>query len=92
MATPFSKKVEILGDYYALSLLQGTVDDDFIKYNDISFPICHFVNTGLIDESGVTDNAKRYIDETWLVFTEALEVTDKEFDSLAELLEYSENK
>jgi hypothetical protein len=92
MAIPFSKKVEILGDYYAIKVINNTLEgdsyDEFITYNDISLPTCYFVNIGVIEESGITEVGQGWIDETWQMFADAVGFGDTEFDGLSQILDW----
>ena len=64
--------------------------EEFIKYNDIGLPLAFFIDSEIVAE---TDQASRYILETWQIFISALGVEkDLGWGSLDELLKYVEGK
>ena len=83
MTTDFSNKVNILGELY-----QNYRDDagfaDFIEFNDLGLPLAYFVSEGLCD---ISEEGKKYIEETWLLFLSALEIEDKGFTDLNTMLD-----
>ena len=85
MATPFSKKCDILAELWI-----GFRDDeefkDFIKYNDISLPLAYFLSTDICENP--TQKGEEFIEETWGLLEGALDLSpDAEWDSLLEILE-----
>jgi hypothetical protein len=90
MATPFSKKCDILAELWI-----GFRDDDdfkdFIKYNDVSLPLAYFLSTGIVENP--TLKGEGFIDETWDLMEQALELDpDAEWDNLIEILESIKDK
>jgi len=81
----FSKKCEILGDLW-LNYRASEQFEDFIEYNDIGLPLAYAFANEIAKE---TEIAERYIDETYNLLLEALEIEDEPFDSLIEMLEVS---
>ena len=81
MTTDFSKKVEILGEFY-----QNFRDDDnlkdFIEFNDLGLPLAFLTSEGLCE---VSDEGTQYINETWNLFIAALEVEDTGFTNLEQI-------
>jgi hypothetical protein len=52
---------------------------DFVEYNDIGLPLASFIDEGLVD---TTPRAEIYIGETFDLLVAALEIEDKDYDSL----------
>jgi hypothetical protein len=82
---PFSKKCEILGDLW-LNYRASEQFEDFIEYNDIGLPLAYAFSEEIAKP---TEIAEKYIDETYSLLLEALELEDELFDSLIEMLEIS---
>jgi hypothetical protein len=83
----FSRKCEILADLWLNH--RGDSDlEDFIEYNDIGLPLAYAFAEDLAKP---TEIATRYIEETFALLVEALEVNpDLEYESLDEM--FSESK
>ncbi len=81
MATDFSKKTEILGQFY-FQYGDDTSLEDFIEYSDIGLPLAYLASEGLCE---VSDDGAKYIAETWDLFLAALEVEDSGFDNIQEV-------
>ena len=81
----FSKKCEILGDLW-LNYRQDEQFADFIEYNDIGLPLAYAFANEIAKPTGI---AEQYIEETYSLFLEALEIEDEVFDSLDEMLDSS---
>ena len=81
----FSKKCEILGDLW-ISYRQDEQFADFIEYNDIGLPLAYAFANEIAKPTGI---AEQYIEETYSLFLEALEIEEEPFDSLIEMLEVS---
>lgn len=83
MTTDFSKKVEILGQFY-----QNYRDDenlaDFFEFNDLGLPLAYFASEGLCD---ISEDGISYISETWDLLLAALEVEDEGFDNLDQIFD-----
>ena len=86
MATPFSNKCEILGEFW--SRYRDDEDyADFIQYGDLGLPLAYFVARGLTTIDGVTDEGERFINEMWNLLSGALELdTDRVYVSIDEIL------
>jgi hypothetical protein len=80
--TPFEIKCEILSDLWMDHRHQEDFED-FISYNDLGLPLAFLIGEELVTPS---DMAKKMIEETFELFLAALEVDDKGFDSLDDLL------
>jgi hypothetical protein len=81
----FSKKCEILADLW-LNYRQDEQFADFIEYNDIGLPLAYAFANEIAKPTGI---AEQYIEETYSLFLEALEIEDEVFDSLDEMLDSS---
>ncbi len=53
--------------------------EDFVEYNDIGLPLASFIDEGLVD---TTPRAEIYIGETFDLLVAALDIEDKDYDSL----------
>lgn len=83
-STPFSKKCEILNDFYMDN--SGTEEyDDFISMNDLGFPAAVLVmNGGAI----LTEVGDSFVNQTWIALCELLEVDHMgEYSSIDEMME-----
>ena len=84
--TPFSKQASILSD-----LWQNNREDEelleFFEHNDLGLPLAHAVAEGIVKS---TDKAQKFIEETFNGLLTTLDIEDDGFDSLDELLEFSE--
>lgn len=85
-STPFSKQAIILAD-----LWQNNREDeelmDFFEHNDLGLPLAYAVAEGIVRS---TDKAQTFIEETFAGLLKTLDIEDDGFDSLDELLEFSE--
>jgi hypothetical protein len=64
MTTDFSKKVEILGQFYIQFRDEGDMAD-FVEFNDIGLPLAYLAGEGLCE---ISDDGAKYIAETWDIF------------------------
>lgn len=81
--TPFSKKCEILNDFY-LEYSGSDEFENFIALNDLGFPAAVLVMNGSVI---LTDVGQNFIEETWQMLCEELEVDHYgEYESLEDLL------
>ena len=70
--TPFSKKCEILGTFYATYRESDALSDDwrnFINGNDIGLPASFMAWQGMVT---ITDEGKPFIEDTWNIYCLAL--------------------
>jgi hypothetical protein len=81
MVTDFSKKVEILGQFYIQYRDQKNLED-FIEYSDIGLPLAYLAAEGLCE---ISDDGAKYIAESWDLFLASLEIQDSGFDNLEEV-------
>ena len=86
--TELDKKIIILGDLY--SKYNDDEDmGDFFEYNDLGLPMAYMISEELVS---IADKGMLYIEETWNLFLEALEIEDMGFDNLEQVLKFAENK
>ena len=81
----FFRKCEILGSLW-INYRQDEQFQDFIEYNDIGLPLAYAFAEEIAKP---TEISEKYIDETYNLLLEALELEDELFDSLIEMLEIS---
>ena len=55
---------------------------DFISYNDIGLPLAYAISAGIVKS---TELANRFIDETFLLLLNSLEVEDDGFETLDDI-------
>ena len=85
MATPFSNKCQILGEFW-ISYKDDESFAPFFQYNDLGLPLAYFIAEDMV--VGVSEQAEAFIEETWSVFAGALGLDeDKEWESLQEIFE-----
>lgn len=81
--TPFENKCEILGDLW-MEYRDDAEFEDFIEYNDIGLPLAYYLSNKIVAPTTI---AQQFIEETWTLFLNALEISeDTGFDNLDELL------
>jgi hypothetical protein len=82
----FSKKCEILADLW----LNHRGDDefqDFIEYNDIGLPLAYAFTEKLANP---TEIGTKFVDETYDLFLQSLELPDIEWQSLEDMFAESQ--
>ena len=88
MATDFKSQCNILGQlFYQFKDDKGF--KDFIEYNDIGLPIAYFASEGLTTPN---EDGMRYVQETWELFIESLDIEDTGFDNLEQVLDIAEGE
>lgn len=75
-------KVSILSELW-MNFRDDSSFKDFIEYNDLGLPLAYIILNDLAD---MNDNSIMYIDETYDLFVAALDIEDKEWESLDEML------
>jgi len=81
MTTDFSRKLEILGDFYK-QFRDNEKMSEFIEFNDIGLPLAYLASEGLCD---VSDDGKKYIAETWELMLATVGIEDTGFDHITEI-------
>ena len=83
--TPFSKKCEILHDFY-MEHSGSDEYEEFISLNDLGFPAAVLVMNG---GAVLLDEGERFVEETWQALCEELEIDHHgEYKSLDDLKSY----
>jgi hypothetical protein len=91
MEINFADRCGILGQFW----YEFRDDEDlkpFISYNDVGLPLAWFIATGVVSPLPM---AEEYVNETFTMFLDALEVTEEEvsdIDNLDDLLAIVEDK
>lgn len=91
MEINFADRCGILGQFW----YEFRDDEDlkpFIGYNDVGLPLAWFIATGVVT---LTPMAEEYVNETFAMFLDAMEVTEEEVvdvDNLDDLLAIVEEK
>ena len=80
--TPFDERCSILATLWNEHRDNKGLQD-FIEYNDLGLPLAYFVAEGLVT---IHDEARIYIDETFMLLLEATGNEDTGFESLDEIL------
>ena len=75
-------KISILSELW-MNFRDDSSFKDFIEYNDLGLPLAYII---LNDLAEMNDNSIMYIDETYDLFVAALDIEDKEWESLDEML------
>lgn len=79
----FENKTKILAELW-LDYRDEKEFKDFIEYNDMGMPLAYFINYELVTP---TEQAKLFVEETYLLLLSAVGAEDKEFDSLNSLFQ-----
>ncbi len=80
--TSFEAKCSILADIW----LNHRTDDDFeafCEYNDIGLPLAYMLDSEIV---ATTETATKFVEETFGLLLEGLEISDTGFESLEEIL------
>lgn len=80
--TPFSKRCEILSELWMNHKDEETFEE-FIEYNDLGLPMAHLIDEKLVEP---TRQGQIYIDETFDLLLNVLDIEDEGYDSLSEML------
>ena len=91
MAIPFADRCGILGRFW----IDFREDEDlkpFVEYNDVGLPLAYFIAEGLVTGTPLSEE---YINETFEIFLQAMNVTEEELegvDNLTALLDIAYEK
>ena len=83
MANDFSNKVSILAELW-MNYRDDDQLKDFIEYNDLGLPLAYLL---LNDIVVANEQSEIYIDETYGLLVAALQVKDRPYESLDEMLD-----
>jgi len=86
MATTFSNKCAILSDLW-MNYRDDEGMQDFVEYNDMGLPLAYFIDSDIVTPK---DQARMFVEETFNLLLGALDIEDKEFESLNQMLEEQE--
>ena len=78
----FENKITILAELW-MNYRDDEDLQDFVEYNDLGLPLAYFLMNEIVLP---TSQSELYINETYDLFIASLQVADKEWKSLDELL------
>lgn len=81
--TTFENKALILGQLW----INFKAEDewaDFFVYNDLGLPLAFAYAEGIVNH---TQSLEQYINETWDLFLEGLDIEDTGFENIGDLVE-----
>jgi hypothetical protein len=81
--TTFDNKALILGQLW----INYKMEDewiDFVEYNDLGLPLAFAFAEGIVND---TPSLKQYINETWDLLLEGMELDDTGFEDFQELVD-----
>jgi hypothetical protein len=78
----FENKITILAELW-MNYRDDEELQDFVEYNDLGLPLAYFLMNEIVLP---TSQSELYINETYDLFIASLQVADKEWQSLDELL------
>lgn len=81
--TTFDNKANILADLW-LNYRDDQEFQDFIEYNDLGLPLAYAISTGIVKK---TDQAEKFINETFELLLAGIGIEDTGFESLEDLLD-----
>ena len=85
MTTTPANKIKILSEVW-MNYRDEEAFAEFIEYNDIGLPIAYFIDAEIVDPSPRSD---LYLSETFDMLLAALDLEDKGFEGLEEMLDSS---
>lgn len=83
--TTFDDKASILADLW-LNYRQDEEFIDFIEYNDIGLPLAYAISNEIVVTTPI---ASKFIEETFALLLEGLDIEDTGFEVLDDMLELS---
>ena len=78
----FDNKISILAELW-MNYRDDEELQDFIEYNDLGLPLAYFLMNEIVLP---TSQSELYINETYDLFIASLQVADREWESLDEVL------
>ena len=79
--TEFLTKCEILSDLW-MNYKDNEELKEFIEFNDLGLPLAHIISEKIMDS---TEEAEKYVNETWQNFLEYIGLEDTGFTNLEQL-------
>lgn len=80
--TSYEDKASILADLW-LNYRSDEDFVDFIEYNDLGLPLAYAIANGIVES---TDLSKAFVEETFSLLLEGLDIEDTGFEDMDELL------
>ncbi len=84
--TSFENKCHILGELW-MSMRDDEDLEDFIEYNDLGLPLAYVLANNIAEPN---KRSHEFVNETFSLFLERLEIEDSGFEELDELLNVDE--
>lgn len=84
--TSFHNKCYILGELW-MNMRDDEDFEDFIEYNDIGLPLAYVLANDIAEPN---EKSLEFVNETFHLLLERLEIEDSGFDELHELLDVAE--
>ena len=81
-STSYTDKCSILAELW-LNYRSDEEFQDFIEYNDLGLPLAYAIDNDIVKSS---EMAQRFVEETFDLFLSSLDVEDKGFENLDDLL------
>ncbi len=88
MTTDFSKKIEILGEFY-ITYRDDKELKEFIEFNDVGLPLAYLASEELC---GVSEEGSEYINQTWVILMASLGIEDIGFEDIDSMMKFAEAK
>ena len=80
--TTFENKCNILAQLW-IDYRDDQQFQSFIAYNDLGLPLAYAVNEGIVEN---TELSKTFIEEAFELFLGIMEIEDKEYETLDDIL------
>lgn len=84
--TTFANKCHILAELW-MNYRSDEDFEDFVEYNDIGLPLAYVLDNEIAEAN---DQSEKFINETFILLLESLEVEDQGFEDFDELLNAAE--
>ena len=82
MASSYENRINVLADIW-----YNYRDDEnmqqFIEYNDLGLPLAYLISTDIVSS---TDRAAKYINDSYQLLLDVLEVDDVDYENFAQVL------
>jgi len=86
MTTDFSKKIEILGEFY-FTYKDDVELKEFIEFNDLGLPLAYLASEELC---AVSEEGAEYINQTWVLLMASLQIEDIGFEDIDAMMKFAE--
>ena len=81
--TTIENKCIILGDVW-IRYRTHEAFEQFVRYSDLALPLAYSISGDIVS---MTPKAQMYIEESWLMLLDALEIEDEGFEDLEEMFD-----